>query len=58
VRLVHVGAFDAEMIPRLLQLYRDPGLEFLTWPDAEGEAFYRSALDPHLPAGADTLEAL
>jgi lysophospholipase L1-like esterase len=28
VLLMHVGAFDAEMLPRLLQLYRGKGFEF------------------------------
>ncbi len=56
VLLMHVGAFDAEMLPRLLQLYRDKGFEFITLPEAERDEFYRSAIDLNLPPGAETLE--
>ena len=30
VLLMHVGAFDARMLPRLLKLYRDKGFTFVT----------------------------
>jgi lysophospholipase L1-like esterase len=56
VLLMHVGAFDAEMLPRLLQLYRAKGLEFITLPEAERDEFYRSATDLNLPPGTETLE--
>ena len=56
VLLMHVGAFDAEMLPRLLQLYRDKGFEFITLPEAERDEFYRGATDLDLPPGAETLE--
>jgi lysophospholipase L1-like esterase len=56
VLLMHVGAFDAEMLPRLLQLYRGKGFEFITLPEAERDDFYRGATDLVLPAGAETLE--
>ena len=56
VLLVHVGAFDAEMLQRLLQLYRHKGFEFVTLPEAERDEFYRGATDHSLPPGPDTLE--
>jgi len=56
VLLMHVGAFDAAMLPRLLQLYRAKGFEFVTLPEAERDAFYRSDMDLALPAGQETLE--
>lgn len=56
VLLMHVGAFDAEMLPRLLQLYRGKGFEFITLPEAEHDEFYRSATDLNLPPGTETLE--
>jgi peptidoglycan/xylan/chitin deacetylase (PgdA/CDA1 family) len=56
VLLMHVGAFDAEMLPRLLQLYRDKGFEFITLPEAGRDEFYRDATDLDLPPGPGTLE--
>jgi lysophospholipase L1-like esterase len=56
VLLMHVGAFDAEMLPRLLQLYRDKGFEFITLPEAERDEFYRESTDLDLPSGPGTLE--
>ena len=37
--LLHVGAFDAEMLRRLLQLYRARGFQFVTLPEAERDEF-------------------
>ncbi len=56
VLLMHVGAFDAEMLPRLLRLYRARGFQFVTLPEAESDEFYRSATDLGLPPGTETLE--
>jgi peptidoglycan/xylan/chitin deacetylase (PgdA/CDA1 family) len=56
VLLMHAGAFDAEMLPRLLQLYRSKGFEFITLPEAERDEFYRSATDLGLTPGFETLE--
>jgi len=57
VLLMHVGAFDARMLPRLLKLYRDKGFTFISLQDAENDPFYASALDPSLPEQPDSLEA-
>ncbi len=56
VLLMHIGAFDAEMLPRLLNLYRSKGFEFVTLPEAERDEFYREDTDLSLPPGPDTLE--
>jgi lysophospholipase L1-like esterase len=56
VLLMHVGAFDAEMLPKLLQLYRAKGFQFVTLPEAESDEFYRSAVDLSVPPGPDSLE--
>jgi len=56
VLLMHVGAFDAEMLPRLLEVYRRQGFRFVTLEQAEQDAFYANDVDLRLPASADTLE--
>lgn len=56
VLLMHVGAFDARMLPRLLKLYRNKGFTFVTLEEAEKDPFYRGDLDPSLPDAPDTLE--
>jgi lysophospholipase L1-like esterase len=55
VLLMHVGAFDAEMLPRLLKLYQSRGFRFVTLPEAESDEFYRQATDALLPPGPDSL---
>jgi hypothetical protein len=56
VLLMHAGAFDARMLPRLLDLYRSHGFRFVTLPQAERDPFYRIDLDLSAPPGPDTLE--
>jgi len=56
VLLMHLGAFDAEMMPRLLQLYRSRGFQFVTLEEAESDEFYREDTDLSLSPGADSLE--
>lgn len=56
VLLMHVGAFDARMLPRLLKLYREKGFSFITLEQAEEDPFYRSSVDPALPQEPDLLE--
>jgi hypothetical protein len=55
VLLMHVGAFDARMLPRLLALYRAHGVTFVTLEEAEKDEFYRVDTDLTL-TGPDTLE--
>jgi len=57
VLLMHLGAFDARMLPRLLDLYRSRGFTFVTLEQAEADEFYKTSIQPALPAGPDGLEA-
>ena len=56
VLLMHVGALDARLLPRLLELYRAKGMTFITLEEAEKDPFYKNDLDLSLPAFPDTLE--
>jgi hypothetical protein len=53
---MHIGAFDAEMLPPLLALYRSRGFQFLTLQEAERDPLYVTDTDLNLPPGANTLE--
>jgi lysophospholipase L1-like esterase/peptidoglycan/xylan/chitin deacetylase (PgdA/CDA1 family) len=57
VLLMHLGAFDARMLPRLLSLYEGMGFGFTTLPAAEADPFYAAATDLALPGPSPTLEA-
>ena len=46
---LHIGAFDARMLPRLLALYREDGFPFTTLPEAERDPAYAADVDPSLP---------
>jgi len=56
VLLMHVGALDARLLPRLLKLYRDKGFSFISIDEAEKDDFYRNDLDLSLSPIPDTLE--
>jgi peptidoglycan-N-acetylglucosamine deacetylase len=56
VLLMHVGAFDARMLPQLLKLYRKKGFSFITLEDAQQDPFYATSLNPSLPEQPDSLE--
>jgi lysophospholipase L1-like esterase len=58
VLLMHIGAFDAEMLPKLLDLYRAKGFQFVTLDEAERDDFYREDTDLRLPPGPDMLEGV
>ncbi len=57
VLLMHVGAFDARMLPHLIGVYQNKGFSFVTLEEAEKDPFYSNSLDPTTPAGPDLLEA-
>jgi peptidoglycan/xylan/chitin deacetylase (PgdA/CDA1 family) len=57
VLLMHIGAFDARMLPRLIALYRARGFSFVTLPEAEKDVFYRNDVNLALSSAPDTLEA-
>lgn len=56
VLLLHIGAFDAHMLPRLLNLYRQRGFAFVPLEQAEQDSFYRYDVNPKLLPGPDLLE--
>jgi peptidoglycan/xylan/chitin deacetylase (PgdA/CDA1 family) len=56
VLLMHTGAFDARMLPRLIALYRELGFRFVTLSEAERDPVYRDDVDPVRPAGFRSLE--
>jgi lysophospholipase L1-like esterase len=49
VLLMHVGAFDAHMLPRLIALYRAAGFRFVSLPEAERDPAYAADVDPARP---------
>ena len=53
---MHIGAFDARMLPRLLRLYKSRGITFVSLEEAEKDPFYKYDVDPKLLPGPDTLE--
>jgi peptidoglycan/xylan/chitin deacetylase (PgdA/CDA1 family) len=56
VLLMHIGAFDAHMLPRLLAMYKHHGIVFVSLHDAEEDAFYKYDIDPKILPGPDMLE--
>jgi peptidoglycan/xylan/chitin deacetylase (PgdA/CDA1 family) len=57
VLLMHVGAFDARMLPRLIALFRAKGFEFVTLQQAQSDPVY--SFDPDIGhPGGGTLEEL
>jgi len=55
VLLMHVGAFDARMLPKLLALYREMGFRFVTLPEAEADPYYAPAVDLSPPGPTPSL---
>ena len=49
VLLMHLGAFDARMMPRLLAQYRAEGFAFTTLAKAEADPVFAADVNPHLP---------
>lgn len=56
VLLMHLGAFDAHMLPRLLAMYRDKGFRFVSLEEAQRDPHYRADIDLALPPGPRDLE--
>lgn len=48
VLLMHLGAFDAHMMPRLIALYREKGYRFVSVEEAEKDPYYAPELNPAL----------
>lgn len=57
VLLMHVGAFDAHMLPALLTMYHGEGVQFVSLEEAERDPFYANDVDPRRAIFPDTLEA-
>jgi peptidoglycan/xylan/chitin deacetylase (PgdA/CDA1 family) len=57
VLLTHVSPFNARMMPRVLDLYREEGFRFTTLAAAQRDSIYRRQVDPRQPAGPSGLEA-
>jgi len=47
---MHIGAFDAHMLPRLLALYKANGFRFVTLSEAAKDLANIGLVDPKLPA--------
>jgi peptidoglycan-N-acetylglucosamine deacetylase len=58
VLLMHIGAFDARMLPELLALYRSKGVSFVSLPDAMSDPSYRDDPDIGEPSGGAFLELM
>ena len=56
VLLMHLGAFDARMMPRLLDLYKSRAVSFVSLDEAESDPFYAADIDPRLPPTPANLE--
>jgi peptidoglycan-N-acetylglucosamine deacetylase len=58
VLLMHVGAFDARMLPELLALYRAKGVSFVNLPDAMSDPAYMDDPDIGEPTGGAFMELM
>lgn len=56
VLLLHAGAFDAHMLPQLLELYRKHGFRFVTLEEATRDSYYRAEVNPSLAPDPQGLE--
>ena len=56
VLLMHVGSFDARMLPQLLTLYKNKGFRFVTLEEAEKDPFYKGSMAPSMQSAPDLLE--
>jgi peptidoglycan/xylan/chitin deacetylase (PgdA/CDA1 family) len=58
VLLLHIGAFDAVMLPRLLNFMKNEGFKFVTIGEAEKDPVYRIDPDVALKAGGTLLDQM
>jgi peptidoglycan/xylan/chitin deacetylase (PgdA/CDA1 family) len=56
VLLMHAGAFDARMMPRLLKMYQDNGVSFVSLEQAERDKFYAADFKTQATDAPTTLE--
>lgn len=57
VMLLHLGALDARIMDRLLDLYASLGFRFVTLAQAESDPFWKTAVDLRLPGPTPSLDA-
>lgn len=58
ILLLHIGAFDAKMLPELLRLYRMRGFTFISLPEAEDDPIYKDDPDFASIGGGAQLELM
>lgn len=58
VLLMHIGAFDAHMLPRLLRLYKAEGVTFISLEEAEKDPFYHEDTELTMAPGPDSLQGV
>ena len=58
VLLLHIGAFDAVMLPRLLNFMKNEGFKFVTLGEAEKDPAYRIDTDVALKDGGTLLDQM
>lgn len=58
VLLMHVGAFDARMLPRLIKAYQEKGFSFVTLQQAESDPYYKADVDLSIPNAPESLEGM
>ena len=56
ILLMHVGALDAKLLPRLVEMYRQHGITFVSLQEASQDPFYRNDLDLSFSPHPDSLE--
>lgn len=56
VLLLHIGAFEARALPKLITLYKAKGFQFTTLENVESDPYYRAFTDPAQPAPPNDLE--
>ena len=57
VLLTHISPFNARMMPRVLDVYREAGFEFVTLAAAQRDSVYQGDVDPTRPAPPTDLSA-
>jgi len=58
ILLMHIGAFDAKMLPELLALYRKRGFTFISLQEAEQDPIYKDDPDEGSVGGGAQLEQM
>jgi peptidoglycan/xylan/chitin deacetylase (PgdA/CDA1 family) len=56
VLLMHIGGFDARMLPRLMALYKERGVKLITLEEATADPFYKADMNLNIPSGPESLE--